>query len=389
MTSQPGPGAPTDRVRLGIVGLGAVAQAVHLPLIERLRDAFSIGAIADLSPTLTAAVGERYRVAPERRFGTVEELVGAGDLDGLLILTSGSHGAPVVTGLDAGLAVFAEKPLAFTVAETEAIGARLGSDEPPRLQVGYMKLYDPAVLHARRVAADRGFGAPRAIEVTVLHPTSESQLAHARLLPPPSDVPDGRSLDPRGCDRTPASCRARRPGGSGVRTPLQQHPVGEHRPRAGARAGLRRRSDGHRQPHDVARGRLAAVGRADRRTSRPTVASRSAGTSCLITRPTARKCGWCTSERRSSSPSRRRICSTARRSCGSRRTTTVDDATRSGHRSTRRSRPSCSRSTPWSASGDRPLAGLADGRADIVTCQRAIAALAARRGVGIGGEAAA
>jgi predicted dehydrogenase len=39
--------------------------------------------------------------------------------------------------------------------------------------------------------------------------------------------------------------------------------------------------------------------------------------------------------------------------------------------------------------GRRPLAGLAEGRADIVTCQRAIAALAARHGVEIGGEAAA
>jgi predicted dehydrogenase len=190
MTSQPGLGAPTDRVRLGIVGLGAVAQAVHLPLIERLRDVFTIAAIADLSPTLTAAIGERYRIGRDRRFGTLEEVVGAGGIDGLLILTSGSHGAAVVHGLEAGLTVFAEKPLAFTLAESGAIGARLGTDQPARLQVGYMKLYDPAVEHARTVAAERRLGTPRAIEVTVLHPSSESQLAHARLLPPPGDVPD-------------------------------------------------------------------------------------------------------------------------------------------------------------------------------------------------------
>jgi hypothetical protein len=39
--------------------------------------------------------------------------------------------------------------------------------------------------------------------------------------------------------------------------------------------------------------------------------------------------------------------------------------------------------------GEPPLAGLPEGRADIVTCQRAIATLAARQGVAIGGEAAA
>ena len=39
--------------------------------------------------------------------------------------------------------------------------------------------------------------------------------------------------------------------------------------------------------------------------------------------------------------------------------------------------------------GGRPATGIADGRTDIVTCQRAIARLAAQRGIAIGGEAAA
>jgi hypothetical protein len=94
MTSQPPAGRPTDRVRLGIAGLGAVAQAVHLPLLERLRDTYSIDAIADLSPALTGAIGERYRVDEDRRFATVEELVAAPDLDAVAILTSGSHARP-------------------------------------------------------------------------------------------------------------------------------------------------------------------------------------------------------------------------------------------------------------------------------------------------------
>ena len=189
MTSQPPAGGPAGRVRVGIAGLGAVAQAVHLPLIERLRDAYTIDAIADLSPSLTAAVGERYRVATGRRFGTVEELVSAPGLDAVAILTSGSHAPAVDATLDAGLPVFSEKPLAFTQREMDAIDARLAAARSPRLHLGYMKLYDPAVLRAVALAADRGYGAPRAIEVTVLHPTGESQLEFAHLLPSPSDVP--------------------------------------------------------------------------------------------------------------------------------------------------------------------------------------------------------
>jgi predicted dehydrogenase len=190
MTSQPGAGRRSDRVRLGIVGLGAVAQAVHLPLLGRLRDAFSIQAIADLSPSLVAAIGDRFRVAADHRADSVEALATLPDVDALVILTSGSHGPAVLAGLDADLPVFAEKPLAYTLAEADAIGGRLAADPGRHLQVGYMKLYDPAVSRARALAVARGLGSPRAVEVAVLHPTSEAQLAHARLLPPPSDIPD-------------------------------------------------------------------------------------------------------------------------------------------------------------------------------------------------------
>ena len=178
---------PPERVRLAILGLGAVAQAVHLPLLDRLADRFSIGAIADLSPSLVATIGDRYRVPERARFNGLDGLLMADGIDGLVVLTSGSHGSAVIAGLDRGWSVFAEKPLAWTLAEADAIAERLGADPSRKLQLGYMKLYDPAVVRAVAAAAD--LGPVRSIEVTVLHPSDQSQLSHARLLPPPTDFP--------------------------------------------------------------------------------------------------------------------------------------------------------------------------------------------------------
>ena len=178
-----------DRVRVGVLGLGAVAQAVHLPLLDRLADRFSVSAIADLSPSLVDVIGDRYRVAPANRFTDLDGLLSSTEIDALMILTSGSHGDAIVAGLDRGVAVFAEKPLAWTLAEADATAARLAADDRSRLQVGYMKLYDPAVVEALAIAGEMDrVGQIRSIEVRVLHPTSERQLAHARLLPPPSDI---------------------------------------------------------------------------------------------------------------------------------------------------------------------------------------------------------
>jgi predicted dehydrogenase len=188
-SSDPASGSrsPAGPIRVGVAGLGAVAQAVHLPLLARLPDIFEIAAIGDLSRTLLSTIGERYRVPEAHRHATVDALLADPSIEGVILLTSGSHGTAALAALDRGLPILCEKPLAYTVAEADRLAASPHAD---RLLLGYMKVFDPAVEEAARTVADpgSGLGPRRAIEVTVLHPTGESQLAFAHLLPPPEDV---------------------------------------------------------------------------------------------------------------------------------------------------------------------------------------------------------
>jgi predicted dehydrogenase len=192
VTSSSSRSSRADRapIRLGVVGLGAVAQAVHLPLIARRSDAFKLAAICDLSPSLLAAIGDRYGVPAAARHAAFETLLDDRTLDGVVLLTSGSHGETALATLDRGLPVLCEKPLAYTLGEADRLGASASGD---RLLLGYMKVFDPAVEEAARIVRDEGsaLGERRAIEVAVLHPTSASQLAFAHLLPPPRDVDRG------------------------------------------------------------------------------------------------------------------------------------------------------------------------------------------------------
>ncbi|HET7043865.1 MAG TPA: Gfo/Idh/MocA family oxidoreductase [Gaiellaceae bacterium] len=184
-------------LRLGVVGLGAVAQAVHLPLLARHPDLFRTVALCDLSRSTCDTVGGRLGVPAERRFGSAEELLAAGGLDAIAILTSGSHAELAAAAARAGLAIFCEKPLAYTLADADALAAA-----DPRLLLGYMKLYDPAVERARTLLEGRP--PARSVEVTVLHPPSPAQLLHAGLLPPATDV-DAATLELlRGAERAAA-----------------------------------------------------------------------------------------------------------------------------------------------------------------------------------------
>ena len=176
----------TDQIRVGVVGAGSVARAVHLPLLTKRRDLFSIAALCDLSPAALDLAGDRFGVPAGSRFPTVEQLLANAGVDALLVLTSGSHAPVTIEALTHGLAVFSEKPLAYTLAEIEAVSEAIGH-RSDRLMVGYMKQYDPAVVRAASLTPDRP--RPRTIEVTVLHPSTPSQLAVSEMGPPsPTDT---------------------------------------------------------------------------------------------------------------------------------------------------------------------------------------------------------
>ena len=186
-------GRADGRVRLGVIGLGTVAQAVHLPLLSRHRDRFQVTAVCDLSAELSESVTERFGLGVAARCRSAAELLDGGLVDAVLILTSGSHGAVAAGALERGLAVFCEKPLAYTLAEADELAAVAGRTGAP-LQLGYMKLYDPAVRRAAAELASSGHRL-RAVEVTVLHPSGASQLEHAGLAAPPGDVPAAATAD--------------------------------------------------------------------------------------------------------------------------------------------------------------------------------------------------
>jgi myo-inositol 2-dehydrogenase / D-chiro-inositol 1-dehydrogenase len=171
----------TAPLRVGILGLGAVAQAVHLPLLAKHRALFRPAALCDLSALTCECVAGRVGFDDVRLFTSAEDLLALGGLDAVAILTSGSHGGLAAAAARAGLATFCEKPLAYTLAEADELAAL-----EARLMLGYMKLHDPAVERARELLSARP--APRAVEVTVLHPPDAPQLAHAALSPRPTDL---------------------------------------------------------------------------------------------------------------------------------------------------------------------------------------------------------
>jgi predicted dehydrogenase len=161
-----------ERLRAGVIGVGAIAQMMHLPYLRELNDRFQIVALCDVDRVALAEVGRQYGV--DRLFASADELL-AEPLDVVFILTSGDHAPTTITALERGLHVFAEKPLAYTIRETDEVIA--AAERAQRtLMVGMMKQYDPG--YQRGVDLVRNLRDLRYIEATTLQPDNWLYMFH-------------------------------------------------------------------------------------------------------------------------------------------------------------------------------------------------------------------
>ena len=171
-----------QRLRVGVVGCGVIAQVMHLPHLTQLSDRYELAAVCDISPDVADACKRRF--GAERAVNRWEDVVDMG-LDVVLVLTSGSHAPIAIAAAQAGSHVFVEKPMCLSPAEGRAM-IDAAEQAGVRLMVGTMKRYDPA--YERLLELLPEVGELRLVRVTTLESPFEPYVAHQPLVSA-SDVP--------------------------------------------------------------------------------------------------------------------------------------------------------------------------------------------------------
>jgi predicted dehydrogenase len=141
-------------LRTGVIGLGEVAQVIHLPVLQALPELYEVRSVCDISPTLVKVVGDRFGVPG--RYTDPDEMLAGEELDCVLVLNSDEYHADCVTAaLRRDLHVMVEKPMCLNVREAhDIIAARERSGT--HVMVGYMRRFAPAFLEAKLKVAELG-----------------------------------------------------------------------------------------------------------------------------------------------------------------------------------------------------------------------------------------
>ena len=137
-------------MKAGIIGLGEVAQLMHIPILSDMREDFTITAVSDVSASLTDFIAKKYGV--KDTFLNADDLIEKSDTDIIFVLSPDQyHCSYAEKALKAGKHVFVEKPAALFSGELEGL-VEIKKNYPSQLvMVGYMRRYSDIFLEAKQI----------------------------------------------------------------------------------------------------------------------------------------------------------------------------------------------------------------------------------------------
>jgi len=134
------------KLGVGVLGVGDMGKR-HAENIRRLVPGARLVAIADVAAQRARQVAEELEI--EQAYGSLEELLQNKDIDAVVIATPDKfHAQSIRAAAAAGKDILCEKPLALTL-EDAGEALKEVSRKGVRLQVGFMRHYDPAYSAAK------------------------------------------------------------------------------------------------------------------------------------------------------------------------------------------------------------------------------------------------
>lgn len=147
-----------ERIRIGVVGAGYMGT--NFARLIQAHPLCELAGIADLNPDVAGRASESLGCPA---FGSANDLLASGRLDGLVITTvEDQHREPCLAAFAHGAGVLVEKPIATNIADAEAIVAASIAAKRPLL-VGHVLRFDVRYARLRQEVASGTIGAPLTI----------------------------------------------------------------------------------------------------------------------------------------------------------------------------------------------------------------------------------
>ena len=178
-------------LNIAVIGAGTMAQAVHLPVLRRRWDRFTVAALVDHSPRRRREASEVWGLEEDKRFETVADLIAAVrdrtvSLDGAVLSTDGLHVEDLLALMRRGIPVLAEPPLGFSAEEVAQVADFERMTGRRLVMMAYPQQYDDSVT---RMAGHIAVKDLRMVDHEVLMPASQPLYGGAHVTTSSYDLP--------------------------------------------------------------------------------------------------------------------------------------------------------------------------------------------------------
>lgn len=108
-----------DKTKIAVIGLGGIAQLVHLPVLSKLGNV-EISAVAEINKNRLKTIGEKFGIT--KQYSDYKEILANENVDAIIIATpTNTHSEIAVECLKAKKHILIEKPIAINLAEAKEI----------------------------------------------------------------------------------------------------------------------------------------------------------------------------------------------------------------------------------------------------------------------------
>lgn len=160
-----------DRLRVGIVGCGAIASMRHIPAFLKLKRDITLQAVCDKNGSLAQETVRKYGIP--RAYSNLEDMLAKEKLDIIDICTPPQIHAPLtIKALESGCHVILEKPMALKTADCDEM-VSAARKRNLSLCVIHNQLFYPPIIKARELVAKGAIGDFTGMRIFMSDPRDE------------------------------------------------------------------------------------------------------------------------------------------------------------------------------------------------------------------------
>ena len=132
-----------QKIKVGVIGAGNFASTTIIPLLKELRKSCQVLGIASSGGLSSETLAKNFKI--KNKYSTEDEIFESDEIDAVFVLTQHfNHADLVIKAINAGKAVYVEKPLAIDVDSITRIEEAMYNAEDPKIFLGYNRRFSGA-----------------------------------------------------------------------------------------------------------------------------------------------------------------------------------------------------------------------------------------------------